>query len=91
MPERTTVRLPGDLLERARHKAAAEGRTLTSLIEEGLNLVVSSNQKAVKRRRILPRVSSAEGGLVSGVDLGHTSAIDEADDLNYLRRMQRFK
>jgi len=31
---RTTVRLPDDLLLRAKRKAAEEGRTLTSLIEE---------------------------------------------------------
>ena len=35
MIERTTVRLPKDLLDHARRKAAAEGRTLTSLIEDG--------------------------------------------------------
>jgi hypothetical protein len=91
MPERTTVRLPDDLLERARRKAAGEGRTLTALIEEGLRLVVSDNRKGMKKRRVLPRVSNAEGGLASGVDLDKASAISEADDLNYLRRMQRFK
>ena len=36
MTERTTVRLPEDLLNRARRKAVAEGRTLTSLIQDGL-------------------------------------------------------
>ena len=41
MIERTTVRLPRDLLARAKRKAIAEKRTLTSLIEEGLRLVVS--------------------------------------------------
>ncbi len=30
---RTTVRLPDELLEKAKRKAAAEGRTLTSLLE----------------------------------------------------------
>jgi hypothetical protein len=33
---RTSVRLPRKLLARAKRKAAAELRTLTSLIEEGL-------------------------------------------------------
>ena len=36
MTERTTVRLPDELLARARRKALAEGRTLTSLIADGL-------------------------------------------------------
>jgi toxin-antitoxin system PIN domain toxin len=42
--ERTTVRLPPELLRRAKRKAAAEGRTLTSLIEDGLWLVVAEPQ-----------------------------------------------
>src|SRR5438034_1288223 len=33
---RTTVRLSADLLRRAKKKAVEEGRTLTSLLEEGL-------------------------------------------------------
>jgi hypothetical protein len=91
MTERTTVRLPEDLLDRARRKAAAEGRTLTSLIEDGLRLVVTDNQKAVKRRRLLPRVSKATGGLMPGVDLDVVSAIGEAEDLDYVRRIRRLK
>lgn len=55
MIERTTVRLPSDLLNRAKRKAAAERRTLTSLIEEGLQLVVAEKRKPAKReRRPLP-------------------------------------
>jgi len=91
MIERTTVRLPEDLLDRARRKAAAEGRTLTSLIEDGLRLVVSDSRKIVTKRRVLPRVSSAEGGLLPGIDLTDASASDDADDLNYVRRMKRFR
>ena len=48
MSERTTVRLPADLLIRAKRKAAAEGRTLTALIEDGLRLVVAENRKSRK-------------------------------------------
>src|SRR6266702_1379645 len=47
MTERTTVRLPADLLKRARRKAAAERRTLTSLIEDGLRSVVAESRKDV--------------------------------------------
>ena len=38
---RTTVRLDDDLLKRAKIKAAAEGRTLTDLIEEGLRVLLA--------------------------------------------------
>ena len=63
MIERTTVRLPKELLNRARRKAAAEGCTLTSLIEDGLRLAVGEQQKRSKaEKRVLPRVSTATGG-----------------------------
>ena len=45
MIERTTVRLPSELLKRAKRMAAAEGRTLTSLIEDGLRLMVPRTGK----------------------------------------------
>ncbi len=89
MTERTTVRLPQELLDRSRRKAAAEGRTLTSLIEEGLQLIVDDRRKNAKRRRILPRVSKADGGLVPGIDLTNSSGLQEVDDLAYIRRIQR--
>jgi hypothetical protein len=37
---RTTLNLPDALFEAARAKASAEGRTLTSLVEEGLRAVL---------------------------------------------------
>jgi hypothetical protein len=91
MIERTTVRLPADLLNRAKRKAAAERRTLTSLIEDGLRLVVADSGKVVKRRRVLPPVSKATGGPMPGIDLTDLSALVEMDDLDDVRRMQRFK
>jgi hypothetical protein len=89
MIERTTVRLPADLLDRAKRKAAAEGRTLTSLIEVGLRAIVSDNPKRAKGKRVSPRVSRAGGGLMPGVDLTNASTLQEADDLDSVRRMQR--
>lgn len=91
MTERTTVRLPPDLLSRAKRKAAAERRTLTSLIEDGLRLVVAEGGKPAKRRRVLPPVSKAIGGAMPGVDLTDLSALVEIDDLDQVARMQRFK
>ena len=65
---RTTIRLPDDLLRRARRKAANEGRTLTSLIEEGLKSVLA-DPKPAKRRRVRLPISRAKGGTLPGVDL----------------------
>jgi hypothetical protein len=69
MEERTTVRLPRELLNRARRKAAAEGRTLTSLIADGLRMVIAGNRKSIRTKRVLPPVSKARSGLMPGVDL----------------------
>jgi hypothetical protein len=88
MNERTTVRLPTELLNRARRKAAAEGRTLTSIIEDGVRLAVADKKRT---KRVLPRVSAATGGLMPGIDLTSYSAIQEMDDLEYVERMKHFK
>ena len=87
MPERTTVRLPEDLLANAKRKAAAEGRTLTSLIEDGLRLVVTEDRKPEKRKPVVLPVSKATGGF--NVDLTSFSALQELEDLEYLERMKR--
>jgi hypothetical protein len=91
MNERTTVRLPEDLLNRARRKAAAEGRTLTSLIEDGLRMVIAEKRKAAKGKRVMPRVSTATGGPMPGIDLTDFSALQEMEDLEYVERMKHFK
>lgn len=76
MIERTTVRLPKDLLNRARRKAAAEGRTLTSLIEDGLRLAVGERQKGkVAKRKVELPVSSVAGGPLPGIDISDSAAI----------------
>ena len=91
MSERTTVRLPQDLIDRAKRKAAAEGRTLTSLIEDGLRLVVAETRKAAKEKRVMPPISKATGGPMPGIDLTDFSALQEMDDLEYVERMKHFK
>ena len=83
--------LPEDLLNRARRKAAAEGRTLTSLIEDGLRLIVTENRKGTKGKRVLPRISKATGGPLPGIELTDLSTLQEIDDLEYIRRMKNFK
>jgi hypothetical protein len=91
MTERTTVRLSADLLSRAKRKAAAERRTLTSLIEDGLRLVVAGARKATTGKRILPPISKATGGLMPGVDITDLSVLQEADDLDRVERMRRLE
>ena len=66
--KRTTIRIPDELLKRAKTRASQEGRTLTSLVEEGLHLVLTPPLKSPSKRPKLP-VSKATGGLNPGVDL----------------------
>ncbi|HEX3883224.1 MAG TPA: ribbon-helix-helix protein, CopG family [Stellaceae bacterium] len=87
MTERTTVRLPDELVGRAKRKAAAEGRTLTALIEEGLRRVVQDSAPA-RHTRILPPVSTATGGLMPGIDLNNSAQLQEMDDLDYVSRLE---
>jgi hypothetical protein len=89
MIERTTVRLPAELLDRARRKAAAEGRTLTSLIEEGLRDKLNAKQTRPPNKRIMPRVSQAKGRPMPGFESDPHRAAQELEDLDYVERMKR--
>jgi hypothetical protein len=73
---RTTIRIKDDLLKRAKKHAAGEGRTLTSLVEDGLILLLSK-AKAGRRKRIELPVSEAIGGVLPGVDLNRSSDLEE--------------
>ena len=74
-------------MRRAKHKAAAEGRTLTSLIEDALRRVLSDTVPTGKPDRKPPPVSKATGGLRPGIDLDDSSAIQEIEDLEYAKRL----
>jgi hypothetical protein len=89
MIERTTVRLPSELLDRARRKAAAEGRTLTSLIEEGLRDKVEAKRKKPQGKRIMPRVSKAKGRPMPGFEDNPHRAAQELEDMEYVERLKR--
>ena len=73
---RTTIRIKDDLLKRAKKRAADEGRTLTSLVEDGLMLLLSK-AKASRRKRIELPVSEAIGGVLPGIDLNRSSDLEE--------------
>ncbi len=73
---RTTVRIKDDILKQAKKRAANEGRTLTSLIEEGLTVILSQ-PKTSRRDRVELPVSSASGGVLPGVDLNRSCELEE--------------
>jgi hypothetical protein len=91
MIERTTVRLPKELLDRARRKAAADGRTLTALIEDGLRLLVNGERRRGAVKRNLPRISKAGRGALPGVDISNSARIQEIEDIEYIERMKTFR
>lgn len=73
---RTTVRLSDDLLRRAKRKAAEKGRTLTSLIEDGLKIILAESPRPPRSRVHLP-ISKASGGTLPGVDLNRSSELED--------------
>jgi hypothetical protein len=73
---RTTVRINENLLKRAKKLAANEGRTLTSLVEDGLALILAK-PKAKRRERVELPVSKATGGVIPGIDLNRSSDLEE--------------
>lgn len=89
MSERTTVRLPPDLISRAKRKAAAEGKTLTALIEDGLRRVLSEEQEQPAKKKVRLLVSKATGGLKPGIDLDEMSSVQELEDLEYAERLRK--
>jgi hypothetical protein len=57
-----------DLMRRVKQLALRRGRTVTSLIEEGLRLVLARGEGPIERARVvLP--TGAGTGLLPGVDL----------------------
>jgi hypothetical protein len=72
---RTTVRLDERLLERARAEAVKRRTTLTSLIEQGLELVLRRPMKRAEHRPVTLPECRAGGGTLPGVDLDDSASL----------------
>ena len=72
---RTTVRLDENLLRQAKREAQKCGKTLTSMIEQGLRLVLAGSHSRPARTRVKLPVSRAVGGTLPGVDLNDSAAL----------------
>ncbi|MGH9641990.1 MAG: hypothetical protein ACRD3Q_06150 [Terriglobales bacterium] len=72
---RTTVRLDEALLERARAEAAKRRTTLTSLIEQGLELVLRRPMKRPDHQPATLPECHAGGGALPGVDLDDSASL----------------
>jgi len=78
---RTTVRLPEELLRKAKRKAAEKGQTLTALIEEGLRAVLAEGDRAPQRTQARLPISRATGGTLPGIDLNHSADLEDRMNL----------
>jgi hypothetical protein len=74
---RTTLRVDDELLRRAKSYAARRGRSLTSVFEEALRRLLSEAERLDKRERVELPVSVARGGVLPGVDLDDSAALQE--------------
>ena len=72
---RTTVRLPEELLAKAKQLAHERGTTLTALIEEGLIMILDRAPKVRTLKPVRIPVSKATGGLQPGVDLSDSAGL----------------
>lgn len=71
---RTTVHLDDSLLAEVKQYAAKTGRTLTSLIADGLRLLLSRRPKRLSKTAV--RLPTFKGkGLMPGVDLDCTASL----------------
>ncbi len=73
---RITLRINDELLKRTKKRAAHEGRTLTSLVEEGLAVILSEAKGSRSEQVQLP-VSNASGGVLPGVELNRSCELEE--------------
>ena len=78
---RTTINLPDALAEAAKAKAAAEHRTFTSVVEDGLRAVLSEPPAQVETP--LPAFGRPDGEIL--VDLLDRDAVGAALDADGLR------
>ncbi|MBA2316050.1 MAG: ribbon-helix-helix protein, CopG family [Chloroflexi bacterium] len=69
---RTTIKLPDDLLARAKERAATRQTTLNVVVEDALRAALASRDP---QRDPVPIPTHAGGRLQAGVDLDDTSAL----------------
>ncbi len=87
LPVRTTVRLDDDLYREVKARAAREGRTVASVLEDAVRVGMRRPTDAASAPFVPPTFGS--GGLMPGVDLSDNSSLsellDEATPLEQMR------
>ena len=86
---RTTVRLDDELLAEAKRYATRTGRTLTSLIDEGLREVLARGERRAPAKRV-ELLTGGEGGLRPGIRSDSFSEVlDQLDTERFLKSIDR--
>jgi hypothetical protein len=67
---RTTVNIDDTLLREVRSLAAQSGRSLGSVVEDGLRVLLAAHLEARRQAPTFHLPTDGEGGLRPGVDLG---------------------
>jgi uncharacterized protein DUF6364 len=80
----TTLRLDDELCRQAKAQAAAQGISLTKLVEQAIREYLDRPAPAPRRRRLHLPVSAATGGLAPGF-----SSLKEAVDAAHLAADRR--
>jgi hypothetical protein len=62
-------------MNQIKREAEQRGETVTSLIEEGLRLILAQSHQPPQRERVTLPVSKASGGVLPGVDLNDSAAL----------------
>jgi hypothetical protein len=75
---RTTVRLDDDLYREVKARAAREGRTVASVLEDAVR--VGMRPVAADRTTPFVNVPFGRGGLMPGVDLSNNAALSDLLD-----------
>ena len=64
-------------MNQAKREAEQRGETVTALIEEGLRLVLAQSHQPPNRERVTLPVCKAGGGVLPGVDLNDSAALED--------------
>lgn len=80
---RTTIRLPDDLLDAAKQRAVATGRTLTKVIEDALRAALAREEAGPDGDAAAVIPTFGTGGLLPGIDLDDSaSLLDAMEDVS---------
>lgn len=75
---RTTINLPDELYGEVRRRAAEEGRTVTSFLEQALRDALARHEAGEKPRFVVRPFRG--GGVMPGVDLTNNAALLELEE-----------